>query len=241
MGVSICRSNNGIPSRKFISGRDILEVHPDNAQSPYYFGTKYKPLSFSIEITCVDETMDDRKMFEIVNWLITSDYKPFISDDNIGKIYYCMCISDSDFITNGLQEGYVELEFRCRDPWGWTLPQIIQHDLSTITVATNIEVRNYSNVNDYYYPEMQITLSSSNTAVSLVNLTDNSRIFSFTSLATGEVLQIDNQKKIIASDETANRFDKFNKNWFRLKKGVNTIKVTGKCIIIFRLQFPIFN
>ena len=243
MDVKIVRvGGRGLASRKYFGGRRILEDHPDNALYPNFYGVKHEPFTFTVTFMCDEGVdMDDTKMYDLANWLISDEYKPFISDDNIGKVYYCMAINDADFITNGLQQGYFTVEFRCRDGFGWTIPAIVTHDLSTITSPTTIQIFNQSNVSEYFYPNMQITLEDSNTAISMVNLSDNSYTFSFTDLSVGEVLEIDNQKRKIESDTVANRFDKFNKNWFKLKKGMNNIQVTGKCTIKFNFSFPIFN
>ena len=239
--VSLCRLSSGLPRTKFMGGVQILETHPDNALYPYYHGKKYKPLSFRIAITCPDGGMTHEKMYDIAKWLTVDEYKPFIADDNTGRMYYCMCINEADFITNGLNEGYVELEFRCRDGFAWTIPTFITHDLSTITTATTIQVANHSNVKQYHYPNVQITLESTNTAVSIVNLSDGGHTFSFTGLSVGEVLEVDNDKKRIESDTADNRFPEWNKNWLRLKYGVNNLQVTGKCTLVFRMQFPIYQ
>jgi predicted phage tail component-like protein len=240
-GVSIVRIESGIPSRKYISGKEILETHPNNALYPHFFGVKYPPITFRVTFTCEDEDMDDAKLYDLANWLITNEYKPFISYDNPSKVYYCMGISESDFYTNGSNQGYFEVDFRCRDGFGWTIPSIVEYDLSDITVPTTIQVINHSNVLDLYYPEMEIELQDTNMAVSLVNLSNDNYTFSFSGLTIGETITIDNQKRRIESDVSTNRFDKFNKNWFKLVKGVNNIQVTGKCIIKFKMQFPIFN
>jgi predicted phage tail component-like protein len=241
VGLSIVRIDSGIPSRKYISGKEILETHPNNALSPYLFGIKRPPLTFKVTFTCEDEDMNDTKLYNLANWLITNEYKPFISYDNPSKVFYCMGISESDFNTNGLGQGYFEVEFRCRDAFGWTIPSIVEYDLSTITVPTTIQVINYSNVLDLYEPEMEIELQDNNTGVSLVNLNHDNYTFSFSGLTIGETLTINNQKRKIESDVSANRFSKFNRNWFKLIKGVNNIQVTGKCIIKFKMQFPVFN
>jgi predicted phage tail component-like protein len=241
LGVSVVRVNKGLPSRKYMGGKQILEEHPNNALMPYFFGVKHKPFSFKVTLCCEDEDMDKDKLYEIAQWLCVNEYKPFVSDDDVTKIYYCMPITESDFMTNGLDDGYFEVEFRCRDGFAWMQPTYVTHNLATITSPTTIQIKNYTNVLKYYEPEMQITLADTNTAVELVNLSDGGYTFSFTDLSVGEVLTIDNQKRKLTSDTADNRFDKFNRNWFRLKQGVNNIQVTGKCTIIFRMQFPIFN
>jgi phage-related protein len=153
-----------------------------------------------------------------------------------------MACNKCDFNTTGLNDGVIEIEFRCRDAFGWTAPTEYVFDLSDNvgSTPTTIQVENMSNVGlDYYYPIIEFTLQSTETGASIKNMSDGGRICSFSALSTGETIYIDNQKKIITSSTNNYRFDKWNKVWFRLVKGVNNIQVTGKCNITFTAQYPI--
>lgn len=241
MGISLARLNGGMIDKTYVSGKEILEQFPNNSLYPHFFGIKYQPLTFSLVFTCEDDLMDSTKLFEVANWLCQNEYKPFISSDNPSIQYYCMAINQASFMTNGLNQGYFELEFRCRDGFGWTIPIVEAFDFTGISTTQTIELTNYSNVLDYYYPEIEFTLTGTNTGLSLVNTNDGGREFAFTGLNTTEEIYTDGQKRIILSDTGLNRFNKFNNKFFRLKKGVNNIQVTGECILNIRKQFPVFT
>ena len=89
------------------------------------------------------------------------------------------------------------------------------------------------------YPEVEFELIDTATGITLKNLTDGGREFVFSTLNTTETVYVNNQRKQIISDTNLYRYSKFNKNWFRLVYGINQIRVTGKCILKVRSQFPI--
>jgi phage-related protein len=242
MGMQIVRLDSSLPSRVFASEKQILEQHSDKALYPHFFGVKHTPLSFNIVITSTEtQDMSIAKMKEIGSWLFKNEYKPFVSDDNPSKVFYVMFTNQADFYTNGIGDGYIELQARCRDGFGWTTPSIITHDLSGNTTTTDIVINNPSNVSDYYYPIVEIQTVTPSTGFSLVNNNDNNNTFTFQSLSVGEKVYIDNEKRQIISDTNNNRFSNFNRNWLRLKQGNNTITVTGRCVIKVKSEFPIFN
>ena len=240
MGVSLIRLNSGMIDKTYVSRKEILEQFPNNSLYPNFFGIKYQPLTFSLVFTCENDLMDSDKMYKIANWLCQNEYKPFISADNPSIQYYCMAINQASFMTNGLNQGYFELEFRCRDGFGWTVPTVDEYDFTGISSTPTIQLTNYSNVLDYVYPELEFELTGSNTGLSLINVNDAGREFKFTGLDVGDEVYIDNQKRIILSTLTDNVFSKFNKKFFRLKKGVNNIQLSGECILRIRKQFPVF-
>ena len=240
MGLSIVRVDSGIPSVPYTSGKEILETHPNKSLYPHFFGVKHQPLQFTVTFSTLEKNMDSAKLFTLANWLFQNEYKPFISEDNPSRIYYCIAVNPTEFTTNGSEEGYFTVDFRCRDGFGWSLPVIDEYDLTDIA-STPLQITNFSNVLDYYYPEIEFELKSTNTGVSLVNSSDGGRTFAFSNLTIGESIYVDNQKRVIISDTNSNRFDKFNKNFFRLTKGVNYITVAGKCILRIKMTFPTFN
>lgn len=240
-GLSIVRIEDGMVATKYVSGKDILEEYPPKAMIPYFFGVKSQPLTFKLTFTCLDATMDATKLAELGGWLFQRTHKPFISDDNTSKVYYCMAINEADFYTTDLLKGYFTVEFRCRDAYGWSLPSVTDYTITASTPVT-ISLTNSSNVGyDYYNPIIKITMGSTDTAISLKNVTEGNRVTSFTGLSVGEYIYMDNQKKIITSSTGNYRYSSFNKNWFRLLAGVNSIEVTGKCALQFQMQFPMFT
>lgn len=242
MGVSIVRLDKNLISVPFASGKDILETHPTKSLYPYFFGVKYQPLSFNIILASEDDDMDSTKLYNLANWLLKEEYVEFISDDNTDKVYYVIATNKVDFMTNGLNEGYFELELRCRDGFGWTVEEEQTFNLTGIA-STPIIMNNESNVSDYFYPEIEIELTGVNTAVELINTSDSNNSFEFTGLNIGETIYVDNQKRVIITSlgDNVNRFSNFNLGWLRLIKGNNTITVNGECIIKYKKKFPIFT
>lgn len=241
MGISLVRLNRGMYGKQYTSGKQILENFPNKSLYPYFFGVKHEPLKFKMTITCENTNMDSDKLYDLGNWLFKNEYKPIVFDDNVSVKYYCIAVNQAEFMTNGLEQGYFEVEMRCRDGFGWTNEIIQEFDFTGITTPQTIQLTNHSNVLDYYYPEVEFELTGANTGVSLVNNNDSAREFSFAGLNALETVYVDCQKKVIISSTNLNRFDKFNKTFLRLKKGINNIVVTGECVLNIRSQFPVFT
>ena len=242
--LQIIKLDTGMTSVPMVSAKNIIEDEVSKVASPYFYRTKFSPLTFSLSFTTLDGIIDTEQLYDICGWLFTTSYKPFISSENPSRMLYCMGINQADFVTNGINsQGYFTVEFRCRDPYWLTLPQITNFDLSDNTTYTNIQVTNYSNVNDFYYPEIEFELLDNATGISIYNLNDGNRLFGFSSLSLLEQVYVDNNKKIIISNTTNPRFDKMTtgKLWLRLVRGINNLKVVGKCNLQFRCQFPTFN
>ena len=240
-GVSIVRTKSGLINTPYTSSKKILESQPKSVVTPYFLGVTHDPLSFSVTISCDEqEVMDDTKLGEIADWLFQDEYKPFISNDNDSKIYYCIATNKIDFITNGVGDGYFTVNFRCRDAFAWTILNEDIHDLSSVIGSTPLEITNLSNVGvPYYFPIIEFVLQDTETDFSIENTSDGGRTMTFTGLDVGESLYIDCQRKQIISNTSNYRYDEWNKIWFRLVKGVNNLNVTGKCIVTFRTQYPI--
>ena len=242
MGVSLVRLDSNLITVPYVAGKDILETHPNKSLYPYFFGVKHQPLQFTITIASEDNDMDATKLYNLAQWLFKEEYKEFISDDNTDKVYYVIATNQADFMTNGFDGGYIEIQLRCRDGFGWTVSEEEVFDLTAIA-STPIVMNNGSNISEYFYPEIEIELTGSNTAFELINTTDNNNSFAFTGLEELETIYVDNQKRIILTSvgDSVNRFNKFNLNWFRLRQGNNTITVNGECIITYKKHFPVFT
>ena len=61
----------------------------------------------------------------------------------------------------------------------------------------------------------------------ITNVSDGGRVFRFDDLLQGEEISVDNDKGIITSNTSLLRMSKFNKNFFRLVRGNNTLLVEG--------------
>jgi predicted phage tail component-like protein len=243
MGISIVRQSGGVFPVPYVAGKDIKEDYPTRALNPYFFRTQLQPLTFNLQFSCIDVDMDIAKLRQIASWLCQSDYKPFISADNPDKIYYIMATNQIDFMTNGMDEGYFEIQFRCQHPYALTIASTPIYDIVIDYDAPNgqqITINNEDNVHENFYPIYELTLGATPTEVYLYNQTLDEQS-EFTELSAGEVLYVDNQKKYLVSSTGNYRYDKFNKQWLRLAQGNNIIIVGGYCELKFLLQYPVWT
>jgi len=244
MGVSLVRQSGGIFGVPYVSSRNILEDYPTRALAPYFFRTQNQPLTFNLTFTCIDDDIDNTKLKAIASWLFQGDYKPFISDDNTDKIYYIMATNQVDFMTNGLDKGYFDVTFRCKFPYAMTLESTPTYDsiydYYQVLPVTTFTLTNECNVFDTYSPTYQITVGATPTEVYIYNW-ETEQSVEFDSLSAGEIIYVDNQKKIITSSLGGYQYDSFNKEWLYLVQGDNLLEVGGYCTLQFSIQYPVWT
>lgn len=79
------------------------------------------------------------------------------------------------------------------------------------------------NIDTYIYPTVEFDTSDG--SVSIINTTDNSvREFAFTGLNPNTQYVVDNELKIITG-EGSNLLEKFSKNWLRILRGKNRLRI----------------
>lgn len=238
MGLSIVQIGSGFYETPFIGGQEVDEVQIGHKN--YFFGTKKKCLEFELTFSLLDEEFTSQRRFEIAKWLVSDEYKPFKTYDDLSKTYNIISTGASDLMTGGGNKGYFTMKFKTDAPWAWSDEEESVFDLSAITVPTKISVENKSNVLKYYEPEMEFTLVGS-TGVSFKNASNGGETLGFTGLQNGETVYVDNDKGDIVSNTGLYRLSNCNRKWLRLVQGLNEIEVTGKCIVAFRCKFPLYK
>jgi len=244
MGLHIVRIEQGLFSTPYISGQNIIEDDSMKRNMPNFYRTKKNPLEIRIIFSTLCDKFTPEKRYQIAQWLIHDEYKIFQSTDDLAKFYNVIAISNSEFISNGNNQGYFEVIFRCDAPWAWSSTAVYDYDLSDITTPTTITVDSLCNVFKYYYPEVEFKLQDSNTAIKLKNLSDGGNSFEFTGLTALETIYVNNENRRVITDQASPnnyRLGKFNLKWLRLVYGLNYIEVTGKCLLQFRMKFPIYR
>jgi phage-related protein len=239
--LAIVNMDNGLKALPYLPSQSIIEDHPSNVKTPYFYKTKMNPLTFSLSFTLIGEDWTISKKMEIAQWLYKSEYKEFKSDDYPDNIFYIIATNKADFMTSNLEDGYFTVEFRMNSPFAYTDTGEIVYDLTTNPTTTDIVVNCLANVSEYHYPIIQVALKTTSTGFSISNITDASRLFTFAGLDLLETVYVDNDKKFINSSTSNVRYNEFtSKNWLRLKYGNNTLRVTGSCIITLNIQYPVF-
>ena len=239
MDLTLISTGSGAREVNFGTKQSIVEEKVRSKN--YLYRVDEEPLTFSIAVLLdEDKEWSYEKRREVINWLFKKEYKEFRSLDFPNIVYYVIAAGDAKLTLASSQRGYFTIEFRCDAPHGWTYPvSVIDYDLSTNTTSTIIEIENLSNIREVYYPELEFVLQGTSTSLSIVNLSDGLRTFSFSGLNTSEEIYVDNDKqRIITSVANTYRLDKFNKNWLRLVQGANRLQITGKCTLQIRCQFP---
>lgn len=251
MGIHLIRMESGMIPSPFFGGLNIEDERVKNKIVPYHYGVSKEPIEFTIQVSPLEREWTPQLRNKVGRWLVQDRYKPFQTADDMGKIYYAICTEAPNFELAS-NRGYLELTFKTNSPYVWTIPYIESFNLLNNNTTTIIEIENNSNVLEYFYPKMEISLlqlngSATNTKqVKIKNLSDGGREFILgikNNLVGNEVIGIDCENEIIktANPIHSNVFSKFNRNWLRLVYGVNRLEVTGKCQLGFKSQFPILQ
>ena len=126
-----------------------------------------------------DEWTPERRR-DIFRWLVKDTYKPFQTADDLGKMYYALITNPSEIFTNGRQQGYVTCLFRTNAYHAWTPEYYSFFDLSDNETTTIITMQNLSNIENYFYPRIQITSTTAmlpEDEIKLHNLSDQQNDF----------------------------------------------------------------
>lgn len=236
-GIYLVRLESGLVQEPFLAERELISEQIAGNPIPYVYNKKDSPLRLKLTFTTLDNEWTLEKRREIARWFDTDDFEEFYSEDNIEKRYYLRYISGIDIHTTGSLNGYIITEFINISPYAYSPIYIQTNDFSTITDTTNFQFINSGDMD--LYPELEIYKVGSGD-ISIINLTDNGTEFKFTGLADGETVYIDNQNHDIITDlPYTYRYDNFNGNYLCMKRGINNLTISGKCILNFRSQFVI--
>jgi len=209
---------------------DIVTQSIFNRAVPYFYGaSQVSGLSFPCAITSPDEIVADESRF-ISNWLfgqMTYKKLQIVQDDMLGSYFNCFLNNPQTLRIGNKIHGY-QFEVVCDAPWAWAFEKTLTKTYTDAWVSDEMAFINTSDNNDYVYPELVITHGSLSGDITIMNATDDHREFILTGLTSGEVITMDNDRGIISSSEGLLRMDNFNKNWFRLLPGYNSLHFYGR-------------
>lgn len=242
MGLSLINLESGMVESPVFGSKSLIQDRNPRKDYSYFQGLKKEPLKFSLTFSLLDSLWTDTKRSQIFQWLVQNDYCEFYTADKPDRLFYIICTNQGNLMTNGNDQGYITMDFENLFPYPLSPVYTQIYDLSTITVPTTIQMTNLSNVNQYYYPEIEFQLQSTNTGISIVNTTVGGETLTFAGLTQNETVYINNENKQIVSDVIgSNPLAKCTKKeWLRLAYGVNNVQITGKCILKTRMQFPLY-
>ncbi|WP_160645374.1 phage tail domain-containing protein [Chengkuizengella marina] len=236
MGVQLVKTKPGLIGEPYLPDKEIILERNIGEPISYIYGYQDNPAKYKITLTLDDGLYwTTVKRREIARWLDCGKFAEFYSVDDVNKLYFLCLEGDSELITNGNQQGYVELTFLSISPYTYTQKYQKIYDLSDISEPTTIEFDNLGDVS--LFPELNI-LKYGDGELQITNLSNEGRVFLFSELFDGETVNMDNKKRLIqTSDPDLYRYDSFNMNWLELVYGSNKLEVKGACKIVFNYRF----
>ena len=206
-----------------------------------FFSEELKTNNITISLCLVDEvhnpipwTVEARN--KILNWMVTKEFKPFISEDTPEVIYYLKCVGVKKEFSHNMT-GLLTLTMQPISPYAYT-PIIIQKHMSNDSKIMEFSIDNVSNINDFYYPEIEITSLEDNESIEIYNMTYSNAPFIINNLGEKEVVTIDGLFKTVTNNNNESKLTDCNREWIKLSRGKNFIRVKGSCQIAFKCQFP---
>lgn len=211
----------------------IRTINPPNSFEHIFLGYDSKEV-LSFEITLVSEReVDAYTRGKISKWLVgRNGYKKLqvVQQDLSSVIYYCIFTSMKTTYISGYAHAFT-LTGQTNSPYQFEKNKEISE---TVSGSKEITIINNSDIEDYIYPDIRITTSTSGD-IEIINLSDDSRSFKITGLSNNEIVTISGKTQTVVSSTELNRLGNFNKHWFRLKDGANNLQIKGSGIIKFTI------
>lgn len=218
------------PSESTAGGdASIMEDWLYRRETPYFYGRYYQSsLEFDFTLGSFN-AIDGATRSAIEAWLLgRHKYLPLrIVQDDISDIVFNVILTKSNHVYVGNLAYGISLHAKCDRPWGLYYPPILTKVYAGGLMTETFDYPNVSAYDGYNRPTVTFTMDSTATYFSLINATDSNREFRFDNLTAGEKITVDNDKGIISSDLGNLRIANFNKNFFRLIKGVNSLTISG--------------
>ena len=204
------------------------------------YGISYNESEDDNEITlsfCYVDHVDQPMVWEsevlenVLEWLITDDYKEFISEDDDTIVYFLRGVKYVKRFTHD-RRGLIDVTFKILSPHGY------RKSIQTIPSGSgSFNIVNPSNVSKAYKPIMEIK-NISDKEITITNTTTNKSSFVINDVAGKDVF-IDNMIGTVVDSDGNNLILNTNRKWIELEKGNNLIKIVGDCEITFKSLFPI--
>jgi len=204
---------------------------------PYFYGKSFDtPLTFDLTIGRIDDEITGIDRGFIERWLLgRNTYLPLqICQDDISNVYFNVIFTSAQNKYIGKIQRGLTLSAQCDAPYGFEEEKTTSYQVEGDGVVTNLsfDFDNQSDDTDYLYPTLSFVTNDIGSSISLVNNSDDGRAFEFggdgySPISPNETITVNNYLQTIVSDSGLRRLSKFNKKWFRLKSGINSLTLVG--------------
>ena len=164
---------------------------------------------------------------DIYDWLITEDFAPFISDDDMDLVYYFKVTKIQKYLTHK-GTGVLKVTFLPYSKYCYKREEFGR----SVSGSAIMSITNPARMD--YMPIIEVTNLGD---VSTVNQINDMII---TGLTSGETVVIDNLMKVVQSRNGENKFSCCNRKWITLRKKNETIlTLNGNMRIKVICEYPV--
>lgn len=213
--------------------------HTDEIQEIHY----ETPISFDFEMVAEDVLSDEQVREIFQSYFDLSDYANlYIDDPEWADLHFECTMNEIEKIEKGLNNQFGVVGFKgvitCNSPFLYEgngdsdlFTTTYKISDGTLAIGTAILFNNDSDSKDYEYPTITVKSGLTGGILTIENTTDASRK-TIIGTATNPVIPsetiIIDQKTGLVTPTT--NYQKFNKLYFRILPGINSLKVTGDVI-----------
>ena len=229
----------------FASVVTIMEESLPTRWKPVFYGVKHeKKLEFEIVFGVNQDRLDEEnyldrmEMEAIAVWLTGHDrYLPLeIEQDDMFHVRYKCMVTGLVAVEYGNIPWAMKATITCDGPYAYMSPFEFVYNISG---TQTIRFLNESSHNGYYKPVIEYAPANGGD-LEIVNETDGDRVFRLTGIpAAATTVVIDNENCVITNSADLNLYPCFNYRFFRLKRGYNTLTVTGNGVLKIKCEFPV--
>ncbi|NEW08223.1 hypothetical protein GK047_19670 [Paenibacillus sp. SYP-B3998] len=239
MGIYNVNMESGMQKEPFSANRTIKEQKIRGNDKPYFQEIELQPLVLTV-CFAFEDRWDSNKIREVARWLLSPKYYVpliFMEDDDVSKIYYCLCVDSPELIHNGLSQGYINLKFRCVDAYAYT-----HYYNKTIDLSANPStgtIYSFENLGDEVCKPIIHINKIGDGRVSFINLSDGGTEFAIHNLLNKEIIVVDSEAEIIESNiPLTNRYKDIEGDFVGLRAwSISNLLIKGTCELKFTYQF----
>lgn len=218
----------------------VLEDTVLRRSTPIHYGIQLAPpLEFKLILSVQDSNtyLSKQDIAAIAGWLYGhQDYRrlTILQDDMVDYYYKCI-VTHIKGVNIGSRTAGVEVYVRCDASYGYfDMPNTVIKSANSISY----NYHNFSNINQYYKPTIDIMASGSTSVISILNQSIGIE-FEITDIpASGATIHIDCQRQILSSAEMTDVYAHCNLIFPAFVKGSNNLLITGDCTINIHNNFP---
>jgi predicted phage tail component-like protein len=226
---------SGLYQESFLANRSINEIKIKGRSEPYFQNIEDSPISLKLTFA-FEDSFDTEKIRAVARALKKDFYFPLVFSQNPDRIFYAICVDESQLIHTGLGTGYITVNFRCNAPWSYS-PTFSSplYDLTSNPIeGTSIQFINNGDLP--ITPIITVQIISGST-FSIQNISNGGQTISFTGLQVNEILTIDDDQNITTDVPLTWRYSNMTGDFLEILRGVNNLLILGN----IKLQFTYEN